>query len=118
MSKVTKEKAKYVNIPVLPEVYADAQLVAQAKGFGRRGLGALVAHWVGMELPECDHEKEPVEIEWFPSNDILPGTLIKRTGYFCAICNRVYAKATEADLVKEDGKRLSKAVRVKQEGEA
>ena len=108
----TKLRAQYVNIPVSPDVYADVQLVARAKGFGLRGLGALVAHWVGQELPECEHEKEPVEveIEYFPSQDTLPGTLLKRTGYFCATCNRVYAKVTEADMKVQDGKRLLKKV--------
>lgn len=107
----TKEKTKYVNIPVSPDVYADVQLVARSKGFGTRGLGALVAHWVGQELPECEHEKEPVQIEWMPSQDYLPGTVLKRTGYFCATCNRVYAKPSDEDIARQDGKRLLKAVK-------
>ena len=86
----TKEP-KYMNIPVKPDVYEKVRLISDAND---RGLGAQVAHWVGQELPECDHEKTPVEIEYFPSNDILPGTLLRRTGYFCATCTRVYARVT------------------------
>lgn len=90
----TKVKAKYVNIPVTPDVYADVQLVAQAKGFGSRGLGALVAHWVGQELPECEHEKEAVSIETFTNGTSLVKS-VKRVGYYCPTCNRVYERMTK-----------------------
>jgi len=95
MTKKQKNEPKYVKIPVSPTVYADVQLVAQAKGFGKRGLGALVAHWVGQELPECEHEKEAVSIEYFPSQDQLPGTGLKRTGFYCPTCQRVYERVSQ-----------------------
>lgn len=107
----TKEEPKYVNIPVSPTVYEGAQLVAQAKGYGKRGLGALVAHWVGQELPECEHEKIPVEIEYFSDDALKLGELPKRTGYYCQTCNRVFEKVTERDLAEEDGKKLLKKVK-------
>ena len=31
-----------------------------------------MAHWVGKELPECEHKKTPVAIEYFPGADFLP----------------------------------------------
>lgn len=108
---IVKEEPKYVNIPVSPTVYEGAQLVAQAKGFGKRGLGALVAHWVGQELPECEHEKEAVSIEYFGDDTLLPGQLRQRTGYYCPTCNRVFEKVTVHDLAAEDGKKLLKKVK-------
>lgn len=109
--KKTAEKT-YKNIPVSPEVYERVQLVSEANGYGLRGLGAQVAHWVGRELPECDHKKAPVSIEYFPGADILPGTLLNRTGFYCSTCERVYAKITEAELVEQDGKKLLDVVKV------
>jgi len=106
-----KTKQEYKNIPVKPEIYEKVQLISEANGFGERGLGAQIAHWVGHELPECDHEKQAVSIEYYPYT-MLPGTPLMRSGYFCATCKRVYAKITEAELL-EDGKKLLKAVRVK-----
>jgi len=103
----------YKNIPVSPEVYEQVQLVSEANGYGQRGLGAQVAHWVGKELPECDHKKQPVSIEYFPSDDYLPGAWLQRTGYYCPTCKRVYAKVTEEELVEEDGKKLLDVVKVK-----
>ncbi len=108
-----KEEPKYKNIPVSPETYERVQMVSEANGFGKRGLGAQVAHWVGRELPECEHDKVPVEIEYFPGADVLKGTPAKRTGYFCATCNRVYAKVEEADMMEDDGKRLLKKLQSK-----
>jgi hypothetical protein len=104
---------EYKNIPVSPEVYERVQLVSEANGYGQRGLGAQVAYWVGKELPECEHKKTPVAIEYFPGADILPGTLLNRTGYYCSTCKRVYAKVTEQELVQEDGKKLLDVVKVK-----
>lgn len=88
----TKDEPKYKNIPVKPDVYAKVQLLAESNGFGERGLGAQIAHWVGQELPECDHKKVPVEIEYFPGEDLLTGVLSKRHAFYCSTCKRVYAK--------------------------
>jgi hypothetical protein len=112
MNKKTEEKT-YKNIPVSPEVYERVKLVSEANGFGERGVGAQVAHWVGKELPECEHKKVAVAIEYFPGADFLPNTVLNRTGYYCSTCKRVYAKVAEAELVEQDGKKLLKAVRVK-----
>ena len=112
MKKKTEVK-EYKNIPVSPDVYEAVQLVSEANGYGLRGLGAQVAHWVGRELPECDHTKKPVTIEYFPSADLLPGTVLNRTGYYCSTCRRVYAKVSEAELVEQDGKKLLDVVKVK-----
>jgi len=110
MRKV-KDEQKYKNIPVKPDVYDRVRLVAEANGFGERGLGAQVAHWVGQELPVCEHEKIPVLIEAFPSQTQLVKS-VHRPGYYCETCSRVYAKVSEDDLAAEDGKKLLKAVRV------
>lgn len=88
MSK-TKKTPKYKNIPVKVDVYAKVQLIAEVNGFGERGLGAQVAHWVGQELPECEHEKVPVSIETFPNGTTLVKSQIVY-GYFCETCKRVY----------------------------
>ena len=108
---IKQEPPKYVNIPVAPSVYEGAQLVAEAKGFGKRGLGALVAHWVGMELPECEHEKEAVSIETFTNGTSLVRS-VKRVGYYCPTCQRVYERVSGADLDTQDGKRLLTVVKV------
>lgn len=79
--------AKYKNIPVKPEVYEKARLLAEAAGFGERGLGALVNVLVSQELPECGHEKYAVSIETFPGDKS-----VVRPGYFCPTCKRVYAR--------------------------
>ncbi|MEP7137955.1 MAG: hypothetical protein ABI904_23755 [Chloroflexota bacterium] len=104
---------KYKNIPVKPEIYAQVQLISEANGFGERGLGAQIAHWVGRELPECDHKKQSVEIEYFTDTAAPLGRNLKRVGYYCSTCKRVYAKINEAELVLEDGKKLLKAVKLK-----
>ena len=109
--KKTEEKT-YKNIPVSPEVYERVKLVSEANGYGERGVGAQVAHWVGKELPECDHKKIPVAIEYFPGADLLPGTPLDRTGYYCSTCRRVYAKITEVELAEQDGKKLLQVVKV------
>jgi len=111
MSKKTEAK-EYKNIPVSPEVYERVKLVSEANGYGERGVGAQVAHWVGQELPECEHKKTPVAIEYFPGDDFLPGSLLNRSGYYCSTCKRVYAKVSEGELVEQDGKKLLKAVQV------
>lgn len=89
----TKVEQKYKNIPVKPDVYAKVQLVAEAAGLGERGLGALVNMLVSQELPECEHDKVPVEIEYFGDNTMLPGQLRIKTAYYCETCQRVYARA-------------------------
>lgn len=81
---------KYKNIPVKPEVYAKVAMAAEANGLGDRGLGAQVEQWATRELPVCEHPKQPVSIEIFPSQSILGGTQLDRKGWFCPICNRVY----------------------------
>lgn len=94
MTKI-KYEPKYMNIPVKPDVYAKVRLISDAND---RGLGAQVAHWADQELPECDHEKTPVEIEYFPASTSRSAPLStpsKRTGYFCATCKRVYAQVTQ-----------------------
>jgi len=101
---------KYKNIPVSEEVYDLVALISEANGFGERGMGAQVAHWVGRELPECDHKKTPVNIEYFPGADHLPGAVVQRTGYYCSTCKRVYAKVSEQELIAQDGRKLLKAV--------
>jgi hypothetical protein len=102
----------YKNIPVSPEVYERVKLVSEANGYGERGVGAQVAHWVGKELPECEHKKSPVSIEYFHNNTTLVQSSF-RTGYYCSTCKRVYAKITEAELAEQDSKKLLDVVRVK-----
>lgn len=105
-----KNEQKYKNIPVKPGVYEQAQLLAEATGFGERGLGALIAHLVARELPECSHsEKYPVSIETYPGDTEFVKSVI-RPGYFCPVCKRVYARITAADFTLEDGEKLLKAV--------
>lgn len=82
----------YQKIPVAPDVYEQVKIIAEANGYGERGMGAQVAAWAARELPECEHEKTPVEIQYFP-NDTLPGGWnMIRTGWYCKTCKRVYAK--------------------------
>ncbi len=109
--KKTVEKT-YKNIPVSPEVYERVQLVSEANGYGQRGLGAQVAHWVGKELPECEHKKQAVSIEYFPNQTTLVHS-VSRTGFYCSTCRRVYAKVTEEELVEQDGKKLLDVIKVK-----
>lgn len=100
-----KEEPKYVNIPVPPETYAKVKLLAESNGFGARGMGAQIAHWVGRDLniPECDHEKIAVEVEYFPaSTDLVKRP--KQKAFYCETCNRVYARIPEADA-KKNGKK-------------
>jgi len=75
----------YKNIPVKPEIYAKVKLLADANN---RGMGDQVSAWVEREIPECDHQKQPVSIETFPSGDFLINE--RNKGWFCPICNRVY----------------------------
>lgn len=97
--------AGYATIPVKKEVYAKVRLIAEANGLGSRGLGAQVEQWVARELPECDHPKEAVSIEIFPNQDILGGTQLHRTGWYCPTCRRVYERATavKASAAGADG---------------
>lgn len=95
----------YKNIPVSPETYERVQLVSEANGFGPRGMGAQVAHWVGQELPNCAHPKVAVSIETFPSETALVQSVTK-IGYYCDTCKRVYAKISPADLVAQDATKL------------
>jgi len=92
---------KYKNIPVKPETYARVAMAAEANGFGERGLGAQVDNWATRELPVCEHEKQAVSIETFPSQDVLPGTHLDRKGWYCPTCKRVYQySAVEMPVVK------------------
>lgn len=88
----------YLNIPVSPETYRKVSLISEAKGRGVRGLGAQITEWADRELPECDHEKQSVNIEYFPTADANLAESINfvRTGWYCAICNRVYAKVEQS----------------------
>lgn len=88
----------YKNLPLSPETYAKVAMLAMANGLGERGLGAQVEIWVNRELPECDHEKQAVNIEYFPTADASLAASINfvRTGWHCAICNRVYAKVEQS----------------------
>jgi hypothetical protein len=91
--------ARYKNIPVKTETYQKMKLIAEANGFGERGLGAQVDSWVARELPECDHPKQAVTIEIFPNQDTLPGAPLHRTGWYCPTCQRVYGRATAQGAV-------------------
>ena len=92
---MTKTNSDYIKIPVTPEVYERVKIISEANGYGERGLGKQVAAWAAQELPECEHKKLPVEIEYFP-NDTLPGGWnMLRHGWYCPICKRVYARVTE-----------------------
>ncbi len=90
-----KEPNTYKNIPVNPEIYDKVKLISEANGFGERGLGAQIAHWVGKALPECSHKKVPVQIEYFPTDTVLVSS-VQRSAFYCSTCKRVYARADEA----------------------
>lgn len=79
--------AKYKNVPLLPEVHSQLQAIASANN---RGLGDQVKEWVERELPDCEHEKQPVIVELF--GDLQPGQVAKRLGWYCPICKRVYER--------------------------
>lgn len=113
--KKKAEIKEYKNIPVSPEVYERVKLVSEANGYGERGVGAQVAHWVGKELPQCEHKKQPVSIEYFPGDTTLVRSAF-RTGYYCSTCRRVYAKIAESELAEQDGKKLLEAIRVSSKG--
>jgi uncharacterized alkaline shock family protein YloU len=83
---------EYKKIPLSPETYAKVALISEANGFGQRGLGAQIEKWVERELPQCEHKKQSVSIETYPSADVLPGARVIRTGWYCPICKRVYAQ--------------------------
>jgi hypothetical protein len=91
---MTKTNSDYVKIPVTPEVYERVKLISVNNGFGERGLGKQISAWAARELPPCEHKKQPVEIEVFPTSaDDLAGEKLVRTGWYCPTCKRVYAKA-------------------------
>jgi hypothetical protein len=94
---------KYKNIPVEEEIYFQVKAIAEANGFGERGVGAQVGAWVARDLPDCDHEKEAVVIELFPSQDMLNGTLPQRTGWYCPMCRRVYQRIEKPAKVSGQG---------------
>lgn len=93
----------YKRIPVKSETYAKIALIAEANGYGERGLGAQLDAWATRELPECHHKKNAVTIETFPKGtDGLTAVSHVQTGWFCPTCKRVYAHAfmgTPAELV-------------------
>ncbi len=80
---------KYKNLPVKEEAYEKVRMIADANGLG---LGAQVEQWAARDLPSCEHKKEPVSIEFFPSNDFLNGTQTMRLGWYCPTCKRVYQR--------------------------
>jgi hypothetical protein len=81
----------YVKIPVTPEVYEQVKTISEANGFGVRGLGKQIAAWAARELPECDHKKQPVQIEYFPDGaDSLDESQRFRNAWYCPTCRRVY----------------------------
>ena len=84
---------EYKKIPLSPETYEKVAMISEANGFGLRGLGAQIEKWVERELPECEHKKQAVSIEIYPSADVLPGARVVRTGWYCQSCKRVYASA-------------------------
>lgn len=79
--------AKYSNIPVKPEIYAQVKQIADANN---RGLGDQVSAWVERELPVCDHPKSKVSIQIYPNANLSTGAFETRSGWFCPTCNRVY----------------------------
>lgn len=111
MKKKTEPK-EYKNMPLPTDLYDQVKLISETNGYGERGMGAQVAHWVGQELPECSHNKQPVSIEYFPNGTVLVRKIF-RSGYYCSTCKRVYAKVSEAELVEQDGKKLLDVVKVK-----
>ncbi len=90
---------KYNNIPVSPDTYAKVALLAEANGLGDRGLGAQIEAWVKRELPECDHKKEPVSIEYAADASLMRTV---RAGLYCAVCNRVYAVVGDLSETKSE----------------
>ena len=95
--------ARYKNIPVLPEVHADLQAIAEANG---RAMSEQIRVWVERELPDCEHEKQSVIIEYFPSNHLLAGgERLQRVGWYCPTCKRVYERRItqgEANVIIRD----------------
>ena len=80
----------YKMIPVSPATYEKVALLAEANGLGERGIGAQIESWVKNELPECEHKKVAVSIEYYPGQDVLSVARFG-AGLYCATCGRVYA---------------------------
>lgn len=91
---------KYRNLPLKPDIYANVKLIAEANGFGERGLGKQVEEWTKRELPACEHPKEAVSVEIFPSQDKLSPSIV-RQGWYCSTCRRVYQRIEPAAGVAE-----------------
>lgn len=84
--------ARYKNIPVLPQVHTDLQAIAEANG---RAMSEQIRFWVERELPDCEHEKQSVIVQYFPGNDVLTGgEALQRLGWYCPTCKRVYERRT------------------------
>lgn len=81
----------YKNIPVKEDTYLKVKLIAESNGLGERGMGAQVDLWVKRDLPACEHPKEAVSVEIFPSQDNLSPSIV-RQGWYCPTCRRVYQR--------------------------
>lgn len=97
---------KYDNIPVSKEkqTYLKVQMIAEAKGFGKRGVGALIEHWADREFaaPVCDHPKTLVQVQRSPSETVLTEwrdgqKQLFYQAYYCATCNCVYQQLSTPD---------------------
>jgi len=53
MKKKTEPK-EYKNMPLPTDLYDQVKLISETNGYGERGMGAQVAHWVGQELRSHD----------------------------------------------------------------
>lgn len=111
--KMFLKEPRYRNIPVTPDTYAKIELLSEAQGFGERGKGAYIGNLVDRELPECSHEKTPVAIEYFPGETQLLGFALQKVGYFCATCQRVYAKIETGMLTQSEVQKVLQAVRLR-----
>lgn len=80
-----------------------ANQLLQARGFAAPST---------LQVTECDHAKEPVEILYFPGETRLLGVPLTKIGLFCNICNRVYEQASPSTVLAEDGKKLLDVVRL------
>lgn len=88
----------YFNIPVDDEdTYIAVKAIAESNGFGKRGMGMQIKAWVSQTLaaPVCDHPKQPVEVQWMPSDTTLGEANLLHSGWFCPTCQRVYRLASK-----------------------